>query len=205
MADIMEERCTIQSGNCRLEGLFTDTGSSRAVIVSHPHPLFGGNMYNPVVETLIETYRLNGIGTLRFNFRGVGNSQGRYDEGVGEQEDLRAAAVFLIDRNITTIELAGYSFGAWVNAKTDLSDLQIGEMVMVSPPVAMIDFEAIGTIECLRLVVTGNRDEIATADVIRRQIAGWNGLARLEIVAGADHFYNGALDHLAEKLNAFLA
>ena len=201
----MEKSCTIQSENYRLEGLHTDAGSSRAVVVTHPHPLFGGDMYNQVVEAIIKTYRRNGFNTLRFNFRGVGNSQGRYAEGVGEQEDVRAAVAYLIGRGMTAIDLAGYSFGAWVNAKTDLADHPIGDMVLISPPVAMMDFDNIGTMESLTLVITGDQDDIAPADMIRQQIPAWNKTARLAVIAGADHFYQGALNQLSEILESLLA
>ena len=161
-------------------------------------------MHNPVVETIASAYRRTGFTTLKFNFRGVGKSQGHYDDGVGEQKDVHAAVAYLSDHHFTAIDLAGYSFGAWVNARAVLSNLPIGKMVMVSPPVGLINFETVGAIGCLQLVITGSRDDIAPADIIRQHMPVWNKTARLEIIANADHFYTGCLEILSHKLHAFL-
>ena len=97
-------------------------------------------MYNNVVESLVRVYQQAGYSTLRFNFRGVGSSHGEYGDGTGEQEDVRAALNCLWERGKQVIDLAGYSFGAWVNALTRPDGDIIRQMVMVSPPVAFLDF-----------------------------------------------------------------
>ncbi|MDP4978699.1 MAG: alpha/beta hydrolase, partial [Desulfobacterales bacterium] len=75
----------IRSGDLELEGLFESGRTTRGVVITHPHPLYGGNMYNPVVDAIRRAYRLKGVATLRFNFRGTGESEGQHDNGVGEQ------------------------------------------------------------------------------------------------------------------------
>ena len=162
-------------------------------------------MHNPVVEVIQKAYHLNGYATLRFNFRGVGGSQGDFDNGVGEQDDVRAAIAAIQDRGAVDIDLAGYSFGAWVNARLSAADLSvISSMLMVSPPVGYIEFDNVSSIACLELVVTGSRDDIAPPDQIRDMLPAWNPTARFEIIDGCDHFYAGYLDKLQTILTSYL-
>ncbi|MGE5310313.1 MAG: alpha/beta hydrolase, partial [Nitrospirota bacterium] len=111
-----ERQIFISSGNLKLEALLELVDGTAGVVVTHPHPLYGGDMENGVVESIVRVYRSKGYSTVRFNFRGAGMSQGRYEDGRGEQEDVRSAIQFLASHGKTRIDLAGYSFGAWVNA-----------------------------------------------------------------------------------------
>ena len=115
----MEEKIQFNSGELSIEGRISRGQGSRAVVLTHPHPQFGGDMYNPVVESIGHVYQRQGITTLRFNFRGVGSSQGSYGNGIGEQEDVLAAMRCLRENGHGPIDLPGYSFGAWVNAHLD--------------------------------------------------------------------------------------
>lgn len=200
----MEEKVILESKGLKIEGLLNRTSPERAVVVTHPHPLYGGEMHNPVVETTAQAYGQKGYTTLRFNFRGVGGSQGRYGDGLGEQQDVRAALSFLSDMGFSEIDLAGYSFGAWVNAHLDPGDVPYARMVMVSPPVAFMDFSSISALARLELVVAGSHDEIAPPDMIRQRLPVWNQQARFETVQGADHFYAGAIQSLASILAQYL-
>jgi hypothetical protein len=157
-------------------------------------------MHNNVVMAISQTYQKRGYTTLRFNFRGVGGSRGSYGDGIGEQEDVRAAVAYLAGLGIEQIDLAGYSFGAWVNGNLSCAGDGIANMVMVSPPVAFIDFDSVSTIDCLKLVITGSRDEIAPAEMIRQSYHEWNSEAQLEVIDGADHFYGGYENRLEEVL-----
>jgi alpha/beta superfamily hydrolase len=195
----MEESITFQSETYDLEGLFDLNGSS-GLIVTHPHPLYGGQMDNPVVDSVRRIYRQHGYTTLRFNFRGTGNSQGRYADGVGEQADVRAAADYLFAAGLKEVALAGYSFGAWINALTVQQEIPIKHLIMVSPPVGFIDFQGVSTIPGLQLVVTGSRDEIAPVKRIEQLLPSWNPAASFEVISGADHFYGGYLDQLQSVL-----
>ena len=107
-------------------------------------------------------------------------------------------------RALGQIDLAGYSFGAWVNALAATNNLNITNMVMVSPPVAFIDFGSISDLGALRLIVTGSRDDIAPPDLIEKSYHGWNAEAQFEIISGADHFYVGYIDKLESILVAYL-
>jgi alpha/beta superfamily hydrolase len=201
----MEEQILFSWGARTLEGLLEKNSETNGVVITHPHPLYGGNMHNDVVISITKTYQNMGYTTLRFNFRGVGNSQGSHDNGIGEQEDVRAAVSYLADLGIGQIDLAGYSFGAWVNALSIINEPQLANMIMVSPPVAFIDFGSISDLGSLRLVVTGSRDDIAPPDLIKKSYAGWNAEAQFEVISGADHFYAGCLDKLEAVLTAYLA
>ncbi len=200
----MESRITFHSQNYLIEGLFNVGGKSKGVVVTHPHPMYGGNMYNPVVETIVKAYRQKGYATLRFNFRGVDQSEGQFDNGVGEQDDVKSALKFLSASGTSQIDLVGYSFGAWVNAHLTSDDLPPQSMVMVSPPLGFIDFPASHGLDSLRLVITGSRDEIAPASAIKKMLPQWNQKAYIEIIQEADHFYGGYLDKLEAVLSRFI-
>jgi len=196
----MVKKVRFFSENFEIEGLFSKKDEKKGVVVTHPHPLYGGDMYNLVVETIVHVYNIKGYSTLKFNFRGVGRSQGTYDNGDGEQKDVLAALSFLGDMGMEQIDLAGYSFGAWVNAHAVQEDVSVKNMVMVSPPAGFMDFSTIGPMERLKLVVTGSRDDIAPADVVKQMCSVWNPNARFVVIDGADHFYGGYLNQLEAVL-----
>ena len=176
------------------------TGGERAVVVTHPHPLYGGDMDNDVVTAITEAFEQAGYTTLRFNFRGVGRSEGRYSDGVGEQADVGAAVDFLKDSGHGHVELSGYSFGTWVNALCAGNRFPDIGMTMVAPPAAFMDFGAVSNIPGLKAVVAGSRDDIAPPDMLKRLTALWNPSARLEILSGADHFFFGYREALIALL-----
>ena len=200
----MEGKIRFLSDGHEIEGRLEKNSLQKGVVITHPHPLYGGDMHNNVVKAIARVYRQNGDTSLRFNFRGVGNSQGRHGNGIGEQADVQAAVSYLADLGIEEIDLAGYSFGAWVNALSTLNEPPLANMIMVSPPVAFIDFGAISDLGSLRLIVTGSRDDIASPDLIEKSYHGWNADAQFEVIGGADHFYMGYIDKLEAILAAYL-
>lgn len=201
----MEEKVQFPCGDLKLSGLFCRGIKDIGVVITHPHPLYGGDMYNIVVETIARTYQQQGCSTLRFNFRGVGESQGSYGEGVKEQQDVAAAIKYLKEAaNLNRVDVAGYSFGAWVCAlaANDLPD--VGRMIMVSPPVAFISFADVGPLPALSLVVTGSEDDLAPPDLIKQALPSWNSQATFQIIDGADHFFFGYDRDLAKAITATL-
>ena len=201
----MEKTTTFISDSFEIEGRLFEGHKDKGVIITHPHPLYGGNMQNNVVGAISLACQKFGVTTLKFNFRGVGGSQGSYDDGNGEQEDVRAAVAHLTDMGIRQIDLAGYSFGAWINALAVNDGLVVDNMIMVSPPVAFIDFKTISDLSPLKLVVTGSRDDIAPATMVETSYPVWNPTARFEVITGADHFYGGYTDQLQDLLTNFLS
>ena len=202
--NMTEEQIFFDSGGLKIEGLLGDLSGDKGVVVTHPHPLYGGEMHNNVVEAIIQAYRTHGYSTLRFNFRGVGKSEGSYEEGKGEQEDVGAALKFLSGQGKSSIDLAGYSFGAWVNALGAGKLEQARRMVMVSPPVNFVNFDFLKYNPKIQLVIVGNRDDIAGYKAIEKLIPNWNLEATLHIINGADHFYWGYTEELKAIIGEFL-
>jgi uncharacterized protein len=182
-----EETVFIQTGSLTLEGRYAESGKGKGVVISHPHPQMGGSMWNNVVETLVASFFRKGYSTLRFNFRGVGRSEGTYDSGNGEQEDLLAAAAYLANKEKKDISLAGYSFGAWITIKILNRHQEYHDAVLVSPPVDFLEFDFSGCRHKIGLMISGDQDQFSSPDslaAIADQLE-----TRLEIINGADHFY----------------
>lgn len=198
-----ETPISFKSDELSIDGRLAAADSARGVVITHPHPLFGGDMNNPVVQSIKTVYQRKGYSTLRFNFRGVGKSQGRYAEGRGEKQDLLAAVAFLQDKGVKEIDLAGYSFGTWINAAA-ADAVCPHAMIMVSPPVAMLEFEKEKPLYTLKLVITGSEDEFAPPRLIRPIIRGWHPEAALRFIEGADHFFFSHLNELEKILSAHI-
>lgn len=196
----METRITFHSGSLQLEGQLNPQSKTCAAVITHPHPLYGGDLSNPVVEALALTYARKGITTLRFNFRGVGKSEGIHGNGIAEQKDVLAAIEVLQKSGVRGIHLAGYSFGAWVNGQLTSLPPEVSAMIMVAPPVAFMDYKEAPAQPLLRLVLVGSHDEIAPPDLIKKHIPRWNPSAELVIIDHADHFFYGRFRQLEEEL-----
>jgi len=199
-----EKKVFIQSRDIKIEGLLDSLRGEAAVVVTHPHPLYGGDMYNNVVESVVGAYRERNYTTFRFNFRGVGESEGRYDQGIGEQSDVHAALDFLDKKGKSSIDLVGYSFGAWVNAMAVDPFSKAARIVMISPPVNFIDFSFLQYNPKIRLVITGSEDDIAPPRMIRKLLAGWSPEIELQVIEGADHFFWGKTGEIKRKIWIFL-
>jgi len=203
----MEKKIFFNNKDFKLEGLINfNNNIEKGVVITHPHPLYGGDMYNIIVEIMSQVYYNKGYSTLRFNFRGVGNSQSSFDNGNGEQDDVMAAFEFLSENNIKSIDIAGYSFGTYVNAhflqKNQNSQIQkqIKDAVMISPPVSFMDFIEIKIINQLKYVICGSFDEFANHEKLSNLVKNWNIDAILKIINGADHFYSGYHNELKSLL-----
>jgi len=186
-----EETITL-AGPFALEGVLTHGTGTRGIIITHPHPLYGGNMDNPVVKTVARTFAAAGCTTLRFNFRGTGNSQGQFADGEGEIDDLLAAREHLIASGINNITLAGYSFGAWVIVNTAAAGKLDNEpLILISPPAAMLPFAKTLKLPHLKQVITGELDQIAPPDPVKELINNWNPDADFAVIPDCDHFFHG--------------
>jgi uncharacterized protein len=200
----MSEKVTIKSGTIKLDGVLNKNTSKDAVVITHPHPLYGGNMDNPVVLTIEGSFFEKGFSTLRFDFRGTRNSMGMFDNGIGEQDDVRAAIFFLKDLGFEKLYLAGYSFGSRMNAGVVAGGTTVSNNVMVSPPVAFMSFKEIKTLTSTGLIVTGANDDIAPPDGIESHIKNWEISPRFDIIEHCDHFYSHSLGQLKEILLDYL-
>lgn len=198
----MNERISFQSGNLRLEGIWQQQSSSHAAVVTHPHPLYGGDMHNPIVTTIVNSFARKGYSTLRFNFRGTGASEGDYDDGPGEQQDLLAALNYVSARTTAQASVAGYSFGAWVAASAATSGhLKGASLLLVSPPVGFISFEKMEQPPGLTTVVAGTKDDFAPLEQVQALVERWKTAPALKVIDGCDHFYSGHLPQLGKLLD----
>ena len=200
----MEQRVTLTSDQASLEGLLDEQPGERAVVVTHPHPLYGGDMHNNVVVAIVHTYRAAGFSTLRFNFRGVGASSGSYGGGVGEQADVQAALATLHQLGHSYIDLVGYSFGAWIVACGLERYARAHRVILVAPPVSMLDFAGVGENRKIALTVVGEEDTLANPDVIQQYMRVWNPTASFHVVPKADHFFWNHTAPLQAILGGFL-
>lgn len=166
-------------------------------IICHPLPTEGGTMHNKVVTMAARALRESGIGTVRFNFRGTGASEGVFDEGRGEQDDLRAVAAWVRQqRPAHSLWLAGFSFGAYVSLAA-AAELQPGMLVSIAPPAGRNwDFDAIDLPDCPWLVVQGDADEVVDPEAVYAWLDGLEGLRTApEVVRMPDtsHFFHRRL------------
>jgi len=197
----MEKLTSFSSDGLIIEGLLERIPGDRGVVVTHPHPLYGGDMFNPVVKAISNSYRDKGYSTLRINFRGVGKSGGKHENGIGEQEDVLSALSYMNELGISRTDLAGYSFGTFVNIGAVKKLPSVQKMIMVSPPVAFMKFGQSSPVLCLKLVITGSLDEIAPEESVKKHLLQWNPEAALQVIEGADHFYSGYLKKLEEIIS----
>ena len=197
-----EERIFFEAGGMRLEGLYAAAEGSRGAVICHPHSLMGGDMDNPVVETVAEALFRAGFSTLRFNFRGVGQSAGAFDKGRGEQADVLAAVSFLATQGAKEVLPAGYSFGAWVIAGV-LAKHPLLPALFVAPPFTLFSFDLASLRGRVGLIVCGDNDPYCPAEGARAMAAEVS--CRLEVLAGEDHFFGWGPDKLVACIEAFAA
>ena len=201
----MSSQVTIDCKKIKLEAVLNENSLQKAVIITHPHPLYGGNMDNSVVMSIEKAFFNRGFTTLRFNFRGTCNSTGMFDDGNGEQDDVLAALAFLKQKKgFERILLAGYSFGAKITAKLVAEGCDIDDHIMVSPPVGFMSFDDIETMPHTGLIVSGDNDEIAPSNLIQDHITRWGIKVKYEIIKNCDHFYSNNLDKLESIIELYL-
>jgi alpha/beta superfamily hydrolase len=193
----------ITSGDIKIEALYAENHGITASVITHPHPLMGGNMWNNVVEVLTTTFYEMGFSTLRFNFRGVGQSEGFYNEGIGEQDDLIGAINFLKETGKAEIVAGGYSFGAWIISRMLSTGNMFSDIVFVSPPIGILDFDFQMLKNKIGLVICGDHDPFCSIDAIKHMSEQTNG--HLEILLDADHFYFGKESMIKNYLKRYLS
>lgn len=185
----------------RIEALFTPCpGARAAALVCHPHPLHDGTMYNKVAYRAGRALRAAGRSVLRFNFRGVGASEGSFDGGPGERADA-AAMIDHLAREHDDLVVAGFSFGAWVGLDAGRRDPRVRSLVGIGLPVNVFDFAYLPGTAKPTLLVHGDRDTWGDVDRVRALAAATP--AELCVLAGADHFFADHLDALMDAVTAF--
>jgi alpha/beta superfamily hydrolase len=180
-----------------------------AAVVCHPHPLFGGTMHNKVVYQVARTLDHLGIPSLRFNFRGVGTSEGKHDKGRGELGDVRAALDFLAGEFPgVPLLVAGFSFGCWVGLRVGCEDSRVIELAGLGAPVADSNFSYLKACAKPKLFIQGENDQYGSPAALEALVKSIPEAARREtriaVVPAADHFFAGHLDEVDTALASWL-
>jgi alpha/beta superfamily hydrolase len=185
-------------------------------LVLHPHPLHGGTMNNRVAHVLYTRFQAMGFSTLRFNFRGVGRSQGRYDGGIGEISDAAAALDFLqaVNPNASSLWVAGYSFGSYVGMQLLMRRPEMSGFISISPPASHYDFGFLAPCPCNGLMLHGADDELVPEGSVRKLVEKLNTQKGINIdyrvMPAAGHIFTppqaeevaaAAEDHINRALN----
>ena len=194
----------------RLDALLDEPSDGQslraAVVLAHPHPLFGGTMHTKVVYQAAKALSRIGCAVLRFNFRGVGMSAGAFDEGAGEKADFRAGIDFVRDRYPSArVWAAGMSFGAWIALTVGAEDPRIGTLIGIAPPITRYDFDAVAASAKPKFFIQGERDEICALKDMRAFYARCLEPKELVVIDGADHLFDGKVSEVAEAIEDLLA
>jgi uncharacterized protein len=193
----------------RLEGRYQPGTRPRApvAIILHPHP---GTMNNHIVHMLYNIFTKRGFATLRFNFRGVGRSQGEFDNGIGELSDAASALDWLQQFNpeAQTTWVAGFSFGAWIGMQLLMRRPEIKGFISVAPPANLYDFGFLAPCPSSGIIVNGSADEVVTPSGVQKLVDKLKTQKHItithETIEGANHFFEKEMDQLESIVQRYL-
>ncbi|MEZ5669488.1 MAG: alpha/beta hydrolase [Alphaproteobacteria bacterium] len=196
----------------RLEGRYTRSKEPNAPIalLLHPHPQHGGTMHNKVVYALYQSFVSRGYSTLRFNFRGVGRSQGSFARGEGELSDAASALDWLQTQNPNARNcwVGGFSFGAWIGMQLLMRRPEISGFISIAPPANMYDFTFLAPCPASGIIVHGGRDDIVPKADVEKLVDKLNMQKGITItyssVPDADHFFARHMDEMMGLVDAYL-
>ena len=196
----------------RLEGSYSPgkTPNAPIALILHPHPKAGGQMNNAVTVQLYRVFMKRGFATLRFNFRGVGKSQGEFDSGIGELADAASALDWLQSENPGASQcwVAGYQFGAWIGMQLLMRRPETDGFISVSPPTNVYDFSFLAPCPASGLILHGSADAVASPNEVERVVAKLRTqkgiVIEQKVVAGANHFFDGKIEPLMSSISAYL-
>ncbi len=193
----------------RLEGRYTHSKTPNAplAIVLHPHPEYGGTMNNKVTYYMFQTFVERGFSTLRFNFRGVGRSQGAFDKGEGELSDAASALDWMqsINPNAPYVWVGGFSFGAWIGMQLLMRRPEIRGFISVAPPANMYDFSFLAPCPTSGLIIQGGKDEVVPEPFVDKLVQKLRTQRGIEVdyrlVDGAGHFFKSEIDQVTFNIH----
>ena len=196
----------------RLEGRYQPgkTDTSPLALILHPHPQYGGTMDNKVAYYLYHTFAHRGFATLRINFRGVGRSQGEFDNGIGELSDAASALDYLqsLNPNASGSWVAGFSFGAWIGMQLLMRRPEIQGFLSIAPPANLYDFSFLAPCPSSGLIVQADSDDLVTPISIHKLVEKLKTQKAIEIqhdiIKGANHFFESELNPLMKSVNSYL-
>ena len=190
----MEEHITFPVGDITLEGLFSSPAQTPAqgAVICHPHPQYGGEMRNNVVSALSAAFQEAGIATLRFNFRGVGQSGGSHGEGEAEVEDVKAAVTDLLNRQaVSSVIVSGYSFGSIVGLRAGAEDERVHQLIGIALPIGLRDPSFLITANKPTLLISGDNDNFSPIPGLQELVEQMSEPKKLLVLPGVDHFFWG--------------
>lgn len=196
----------------RLEGRYSHSKMKNAplALILHPSPEHGGTMNNKITYTMFQNFVERGFSTLRFNFRGVGRSQGLFDRGEGELSDAASALDWMqeINQNAPYVWVAGFSFGAWIGMQLLMRRPEIQGFVSVAPPANAYDFSFLAPCPTSGLIIHGNRDDVVPEASVQKFVERVQIQKGIEIdyrvVEDANHFFHGHTEIMSEHLHDHL-
>jgi alpha/beta superfamily hydrolase len=197
----------------RLEGRYKHGNRPDApvALVLHPHPQYGGTMNNKVAYSLYQSFSQCGFSVLRINFRGVGRSQGEFDNGPGELSDAASALDWLqgFNPNASSCWIGGFSFGAWIAMQVLMRRPEIAGFIAVSPPANMYEFTFLAPCPSSGLILHGGADELVPEPVVAKLAEKLslqkNIVIDYDIVDGANHFFQNHLETFTDRVDRYLA
>ena len=196
----------------RLEGRYhpQKTKDAPIALILHPHPQFGGTMNNKVVYNLHYAFHRQGFSVLRFNFRGVGRSQGEFDQGIGELSDAASALDYLqaLKPDSKICFIAGFSFGAWIGMQLLMRRPEASGFISVAPPANMYDFTFLAPCPSSGLIINGDADRVAPMDDTVKLVEKLKTQKGIEIthdvVPGASHFFDHGMDTMINTVESYV-
>jgi alpha/beta superfamily hydrolase len=196
------------SGGVNDEGLVVrglSNGLRAAVVLAHPHPQHGGTMHTKAVYQAAKAFTRIGCAVLRFNFRGVGVSEGSWDEGRGEMDDFRAGVAFMRDRYPDApLWAAGMSFGAWIALTVGAADPGISTLLGIAPPLSQYDFESVRTSGTPKFFIQGEFDGLCPLKSMQEFYAKAADPKELVVIDAADHLFDGKVLEVGDAIEDLL-
>ena len=200
---------TFKSGELSLVGrVFTPEGKGPypGVVVCHPHPQYGGSMDNNVVDSICDSLTSKSIISFKFNFRGVNGSEGKFGNGPGEEDDVRAAISFILSAkevNPYRLGLVGYSAGSAWGLKAACGDARVKALAALSPPLSMFDFSCLQNCTKPKLMISGTEDRLIPVEPFESFCRSFPEPKECITVKGADHSWQGYEADAAEMVSGF--
>ncbi len=196
----------------RLEGRYHHSKQAGAPIALtlHPHPLQGGTMNNRIVFAMYQSFMRRGFSVLRFNFRGVGRSQGRFDNGPGELSDAASALDWMqtINPSASGCWVGGYSFGAWIGMQLLMRRPEIDGFISIAPPAGALDFSFLAPCPASGVIIHGGADAVVPGDQaakLARKLSNQKSvIVEYKDIPKADHLFSGHMDKLAAAIDGYL-
>lgn len=196
----------------RIEGRYhhSKDNSAPIALLLHPHPQHGGTMNNKVVYALYQSFVKRGFSTLRFNFRGVGRSQGQFDNGPGELSDAATALDWAqtYNPNAKTCWIAGFSFGAWVAMQLMMRRPEISGFISIAPPASIHDFSFLAPCPASGMILHGDKDDMVPQSSVDKLAQKLQKQKNIEIdyrtIKGCDHFFQDHLEEMNSHVEEYL-